>query len=375
MAFNKQYPLKPLELLFKRFSLFVGQYYFDVPSQLTSTIDPVSVKRVLLLRYDKLGDIVVSLPMIEALRDSYPEIEIDVLASPRNERIIRDDPRISNLYLFTKNVFKDFVTILRMRKRKYDVVISMISLSSATSLHLSQLIGKGSIRIGLGQANHSKFYHYYLPIDHSLKEHMLVQTLRTLAPFGIDTNSVSLFASIHISCENERFADETLAEWRAQVESGRECIGVNISAGMSNRIWAEDHYAELISSLSKEYPTKLLAIFFAPSDREKAIRIQRRSGGHAALLPPGLDIMKVAALTKRLVLLITPDTSMTHIARSFQVPVIGLYSNHQQNTDEWRPYGQNFGLVQANAKDDIFDITVGQVVAEVKIAFGEATHV
>lgn len=375
MGLNKEYPLKPLELLFKRFSLLLGRLFFDAPEKPSAVIDPSAVRRVLFLRYDKLGDMVVSLPVFAELKRRYPDIELDVLASPSNMKIIADDPRVSNRYQFTKNIFKDVRTVRALRRRRYDVVVTMISLNSATSLYLSQLIGKRAVRIGLGQSRHARYYHHSLPVDLSLKEHMLTQTLRTLEPFGIDPAAVSPYAGVHVTGERKQRAGEIFEEWSADSQSGTEFIGVNISAGKPNRIWAEGRFVELLSGLARQCPQHRIALFFAPADRERAIRIQRESGGAARLLPPELDILQVAALTKRLALLITPDTSMTHIARSFAVPVIGLYSSHERNSAEWRPYGQSFGLVQANAEDDIFDITAEQVLAEVSIALSEVAHV
>ena len=62
--------------------------------------------------------------------------------------------------------------------------------------------------------------------------------------------------------------------------------------------------------------------------------------------------------------MITPDTSLVHIARAFNVPVVGLYCQYMKNFLLWKPYNQQYGSVVSNNNDDVFDITVDQVFNE-----------
>ena len=78
-------------------------------------------------------------------------------------------------------------------------------------------------------------------------------------------------------------------------------------------------------------------------------------------MPPGLSLLEVSALISRLDLLISPDTSLIHIARSFDTPVVGLYSRATKNFRRWRPYRQDDGAVVGDHHDNIYDITAEQV--------------
>ena len=64
--------------------------------------------------------------------------------------------------------------------------------------------------------------------------------------------------------------------------------------------------------------------------------------------------------------MITPDTSLVHIARSFKVPVIGLYSRFMKNFMLWRPYDQEVGSAVSGNDDNIHDITVDKVFENFK---------
>jgi ADP-heptose:LPS heptosyltransferase len=141
-------------------------------------------------------------------------------------------------------------------------------------------------------------------------------------------------------------------------------IGYNVSAGKPTRLWALEKAAELIHNIRKYLPDATVILISSPDDRERGVRLRSMCGGNAIHVPSGLNILDVAALLNRVNALISPDTSLIHIARSFKVPVVGLYPRPEWNLNRWRPYGQSDGVVRSTSEGDIFDITVDQVFAE-----------
>ena len=84
-------------------------------------------------------------------------------------------------------------------------------------------------------------------------------------------------------------------------------------------------------------------------------------GDRVVNVPEGLSLVDASALLGKMDLLISPDTSLVHIARSFRVPVVGLYSRFMYNFMLWRPYMQEEGAVVSGNEHNIHDITVDQV--------------
>ena len=79
------------------------------------------------------------------------------------------------------------------------------------------------------------------------------------------------------------------------------------------------------------------------------------------LVPNGLNLTEASAVISKLDVLISPDTSLVHIARALRVPVVGLYSRFQKNFLLWRPYDQDVGAVVSGNDGNIFDISVNDV--------------
>jgi ADP-heptose:LPS heptosyltransferase len=82
------------------------------------------------------------------------------------------------------------------------------------------------------------------------------------------------------------------------------------------------------------------------------------------IIPDELDILKVSAIIKFLDIMISPDTSIIHIARSFKIPVVGLYQKENPNGRNYRkfyPYDQRDNVIYSNNIYNLFEITPEEV--------------
>ncbi len=324
-----------------------------------TVLDASSMTKVLFLRPEKIGDMVISLPVFDALHARYPHLKISILASPVNVGLIKDDPRFDKIFLYRKWTREDFRQLSQIRRKRFDCVIDMIDNDSVTALFFSQLAGRKAIRIGVGKTRHAVFYDFNHVHADGIGEHTVDNTLKLLAPFGIDGSKQSGFAPPYIPVEARKRIDGFLSE----SSGGGKLVGLNLSAGRPNRIWPDDRAVELCRRLKARRPDLQIVVSCVTSDRQRGEDVVSRVGGVARLVPPGLNLLEVSALISRLNLLISPDTSLIHIARSFQVPVVGLYNLATKNFRRWQPYRQPDGAVVGAHFDTIDDITVDQVYA------------
>ena len=274
--------------------------------------------------------------------------------------IIRDDPRFDRVYLYRKNIWRDFQQLRAIRREKYDCVVDMICDDSVTALFLSQFAAPGKPRIGVGKVKHRDFYdfNYEHPIGNT--GHIIDNTLKLLLAFGIEPDSISHYSPPYIKQVDMDKASRFLSQVRDGDSSGA-VMGYNLSAGSPTRIWAKEKSVELVKRVLDHSPTNRAVLFTIPSERGRAERLKACFDNRVDLVPDGMNLVVASALISKLDLLITPDTSLVHIARSFKVPVVGLYSRFMKNFLLWRPFGQEKGAVVSTNDDNIFDITVDQV--------------
>jgi ADP-heptose:LPS heptosyltransferase len=204
-------PLKRLEHAFKRLFFSVMQLSFKRGRGPKGNVDPSSLKRVLFLRPDRLGDMVISLPVFYNLKRRYPHIEIYVLCSPRNRVLIENDLNISGHFLYTKNIFRDIMTMREIRRLRVDAVVDMVLRDSVTSLILSQMVSPRAIRIGLNKFDHGQYYDYNYKLWGANQPHMLDYTLGLLGFFGMDVAELNAFVPPAVSLDAVNFSDRFLS--------------------------------------------------------------------------------------------------------------------------------------------------------------------
>jgi ADP-heptose:LPS heptosyltransferase len=351
--------LKAVEHKFKAFVFSLSRRFLKRAERNFHPLDGKKLSKVLFLRPEKIGDLVVSLPVIDGLKRAHPGIGVSILASPRNIELIEADSRFEEIFLYRKSIFKDLAQLREIRKRKFDCVVDMMCDDSVTALFLAQWCAPGKPRIGVGK---KKFREYYdFNYDHRAENsgHIIDNSLRLLDAFGIDSSAVSGYAPPYIAPSAFATAERFLASI-PKVAGKPLLIGYNISTGHPSRIWAAEKSEELLRRVLKRFEGAQVIIISMNPDRPRGEALVSKFDSNIRQVPPSLSLMEASALVSKLDLLITPDTSWVHIARSLHVPVVGFYCKAQKNFVLWSPYGQKDGAVVSGHDGNIFDITVDQ---------------
>ncbi|MFZ5979481.1 MAG: glycosyltransferase family 9 protein [Candidatus Zixiibacteriota bacterium] len=349
--------LKPAEHIFKEIFFSLFRFLLKKGRKDFTPLDGNNLKKVLFLRPDKIGDMIVSLPVFDNLKRAYPHLELSLLCSPRNYTIVKNDSRFAKIFLYRKRFFSDLNCLMRMRKENYDCVVDMISNDSITNLFLARYSVKNKPRLGVQKSKYRDYYEfsYYHEIDDM--RHIIRNTLELLEAFGLDSETADGYAPPYV---DEKATETAEAFYRNFTDKSRLNIGFNLSVGNPTRIWSLNKCQELVKRIVANNSVRVI-VLTAPSDRARGDELVRGFERDVVQVPPKLNLMTISAIIKKLDLLITPDTSLVHIARSFKVPVVGLYPKPVKNFILWHPYDQKEGAVLSDNNDNIFDITVGQV--------------
>jgi len=356
-------PLKKIEHGIKRLFFTGWRGRLKKGRSAFSVIDPNTVRKVLFIRPEKLGDMVISLPVFRNLKRLYPHMEIYTICSPRNIAIIREDESITANFLYTKHIWSDLKMLRQVRRLRVDAVVDMIGNDSVTALMLTQYSSPSAWRIGVGKNLHRLYYDFNYAYRSDDQAHVIDNTIKLLTAFGIDTEPLN--KQVPPTIESSHF--DRVDEFIGQIRQDRTgpVIGLNLSAGRPTRVWQDEKNRSLIESLLKAYPGLAMVLSCDAGDRKRALALAGLFHDRVRPLPGGLDLLSVSALVSRLNLLITPDTSLVHIARAFNVPVVGLYTRFDKNFLLWKPYKQDGGAVVSGNDYNIHDIGVEEVYREV----------
>ena len=130
-------------------------------------------KRILFLRYDALGDMILSFPVYRAARDALPEAEIDVLCSKKNVILLEGSNLADTLFVSEKNPLNLITLIRKIRKKEYDLIINLVTRPSFTFGLVARLGGPNSVRIAGDQEQYSYFYNRVIDLPLKSDIHMM----------------------------------------------------------------------------------------------------------------------------------------------------------------------------------------------------------
>jgi ADP-heptose:LPS heptosyltransferase len=300
--------------------------------------------RVLFLRHDRIGDMILSTGILRAIAAASPTIRLDVLASPINAPVLRAEPYVNEVLVFDRHRPLTYpAAAARLRARRYDAVIDcMITAPSTTTLLL--MLGSGAQhRIGVQQGNN---FAYTLAVPARGSSRHIVDKLGALVTaFGLDPSRLDLRPRIALTAA-ERDAGESA--WRGGEErSGSRGVRllVNVSAGKAFRQWPDERFARVVSAVRESSPVDVLFIG-APSERPRAERLARLSDARYAATPSVRDAFAIVAASD---VVFTPDTSIGHAATAFDKRAVVMFVRDMATL--WGPYKTDGRAIESPSGD------------------------
>ncbi len=299
----------------------------DGPLRLTGIAEDASI---LLLRQDKIGDVLVSIPVIRTLRRYLPEAKVDVVLGSKNFAL---EPALrryaGRCWRYSKRPFDIIRLLAALRRRRYDVVVDLMDNPSTTSALLLRIL-KPPIAIGLAGEN-AEVYTHLVPLPDRSSVHIVERIAQLLLPFGIDPSQEDLMLEYPLTREEKQRAEAAMGGSEVALR-----LGVNISGHSRTRYWGRDNFIALIREIAQRYPELDIRVFAAPDYRDELAAICRATDAKPA--PTVHSFHEFAALLHTCDLLFTPDTSVVHLAAAWQTPLAALFVHVNRSLLPWTPY-------------------------------------
>ena len=266
------------------------------------------VKQILVITLSNIGDVVLTLPVIGALKENFRGARIDVVVGTRAGEIFEADPRIGKMYVYDKSLspFGKLNFLLNLRKNKYDLVIDL-----RNSLLSFLLCPRFS-----SKPPHQNFWCGGKPALN--------------LPEGV----------IHkIDADNARKLLK-----KKGISDSDEVVCVSPGAKSHIKRWSEGNFAKVCDKLIDELKVKVVFVGDA-SDGAICERILNRMRSYAVSVAGETNLRELAWSIKRSRLLITNDSAPLHIAGSVGTPSVAIFG-----PTDYRKYGPREGLGTALRK-------------------------
>lgn len=322
--------LKIFELAIRRLTLFslkvVGG---NRSAQLTtSPLELPPDPKILFLRQDRIGDAIITTPLLVAVKHKYPRSRITFLLSRNNAAIVPMLPVDCETVIYQKSWFKDRAMLRKLRKQRFDVAIDMTDNASVTSSLLMASI-KPRYAIGIEKEN-AVVYDILVPRIDRAYNHISARIAELLRPLGIEPGTVDLRPQLKVR--------------RLPVVEGR--LGINISAGTEARWAPESTYAAIAKeALTSEAWTEVV-IFAEPRDEAKAKEITKLASiDRIHAMSVSGSYSEFASQLSTCSALVTPDTSVVHLAAALGIPQVVVYAPIPKGLHYWTPIGVPYEMM------------------------------
>jgi lipopolysaccharide heptosyltransferase II len=279
--------------------------------------------RILLLRLERIGDLLMSLEAIEDVRQAAPDAEIDLVVGSWNEVLakriggIRQVETLDARWLSREGTAPSFAAILRRartwRARKYDLAINFEPDIRSNLLLAASRAGRTA---GFASGGGGPLLDVALPFDP--RAHTTANAQRLVASV-LDLPARVTPARLEISADDRRTAHERLTGRR------RPLVGIHVSGGRAIKQWPESRFREVAERLVRDRSAGIV-LTGAPADRAQ-IEIVRTAlpADRVIDLSAGTDLLTTAAVIADLDLFVTGDTGPMHLANAVGTPVVAVF--------------------------------------------------
>ncbi len=302
-------------------------------------------KRILVIRLDLIGDLVLSLTAVRPLKRTYPNAEIDLLALPSSAKVALSDPDLSQIITYDPNVWRRpkallqpknwreaMAVIRRLRARNYDIAISIFGDWAA----ILAVLSGATRRVGFGRESYPGFMsdnvagQHWGSCDH---QHEVDYCLALAHEAGATITPDDRVPHLYVDEQARKEVAELLLDEGIHPATPLIVCHVSSNNGQSKR-WPIPYWATLIDRLLRENVAQIV-FSGAPDDLPLIESVMQRMHEytkhtkhteHTAINLAGkTSLTQLAALLQRADLLISGDSGPMHIATAVGTPLIAIH--------------------------------------------------
>ena len=275
-----------------------------------------NINSILFLRYDgKIGDMIVNSLMFREIKKVYPDIKIGVVARGAAIDIIRDNPNVDKIYEYYKDRKKIKDLALKIKKEKYDLLIDFSEMLRVNQMMLINLCG-ARFNIGLDRKEW-KLFDLSIESDKDFKwtEHITDRYLAYLVKLGLKRENIDISYDIYLKKEKkyENFFNK--------IKESKKLI-LNPYGASKHKSFSIETLEEIINYL-KDKNIAIILVYFEDKYKELEFFEKKYSNVY---IPENIDnILDTTLLIKKSDYVVSPDTSIVHIASALNKKMIIVY--------------------------------------------------
>ncbi|MCK4958475.1 MAG: lipopolysaccharide heptosyltransferase I [Planctomycetes bacterium] len=336
-------------------------------------------ERILIIKPSALGDIVVALPAMAALRKTFPDAKIAWLVRTGFAPLLEDVEGLDEIIYFDRillgkwwrspHAFAELISFVKnLRKHRFDTVIDLQGLFR-TAL-FAWLTGCKK-RFGMATAREfaTVFYTHKIEQDDD-SVHVIDYNRKIVAAAGANADTVAYNLK-----PNKNALDEMTELLNKNNVNQNACAIIVIGSAHAAKCWPKEHFAELADRMAAKFDVKIVAV--GTADEREAVRAVNDIATVNIVNLAGLtNLTQLIAILSKAKVVISNDTGPGHIASALDRPTVMIFG--PTNPERIKPYNKKHSVAavesdswkhqirSTNPKYEIQKITVDHVFRTVE---------
>lgn len=288
----------------------------------------MKVNKILVIRFRRVGDSVLSTAICTSLRKTFPDAQIDYVLNANIASLYENHPDINRVITFddeeNKKFFKYISKVWKvMRANKYDVIIDTRSTIRTLFFSLFSLLTP--YRIGT-KKGYNLFLHNYRVDNHSDNTTDMVQhNLMLLKPLEKEVN-VRYCADFKLYASEKEKQDFRSYMERQGIDFSRPVVLATVTARLAHKVWDKERMKEVLRRMIDKYGTQVI-FNFAGNEEEFAVGVHREMNNDKNVFTniKANSLRDLCALTVNCDFFFGNEGGPRHIAQALEIPSYAIY--------------------------------------------------
>ena len=315
------------------------------------------IRKILLLRMDRIGDMFCTTPALRAIRRAYPDARIDLVASPGNAAVVRDNPDVDSVAVFPLKQFWLWPWhFLKYRLRRYDMVVALNG-QSRTTARLAKFV---NAPVCVGTWYRSTADYFKETVRYEEGEHTIEFQLRVAAALGATELDPAMVFPVDAATR-----DRMAARFPRRAGKRRVAMFIGNAKKVDTR-WPEDRFAELARRLTARGDAEVWVVA-GPGDEPLLAPF---AWSDDCLRYPGGSLQELAAFLAAGDLFVTSSSGPMHLAAAVNAPMVAILADYTNIC--WRPLADIHTIVHSGREGvQVGSVGVDEVLAAVEARLGQ----
>jgi len=296
-----------------------------------------ALSRILVVRTDRIGDVLLSTPVLEALRKKYPQAYLAMLVSQVTREVVEGNPYLNEILVDEGEKASRLAQWLKAKKFN-----AAILLHPTPRLAWALSRAKIPIRIGTGYRGYS-FLFTKRVYEHrqTAKRHELEYNLTLAEALGAPLKDPE--PKIFLSLENRAWTEDRLK--KAGVKEGEKLVGIHPGSGGTARDWRPERFGELGERIQRELGAKVV-VTGVKGERKLAEAVASKMSQSPVIIIGETSLKQLTAILEKESVFVSNSTGPMHLAAAVGTKVVAMIPPIRAcSPRRWGPWGKGHKVI------------------------------